>query len=204
MSNTIESQVDLQIAEVTRLDGEIAHVAETIGQLRDEAQGADGALEKATAAQATIELRARLDGSKLPKSPPELESLRFAAVRLAATLKAAEAMIADLQAARAGALAEADRLAKVAAREEFAAAETEVSQAWQTFLAAFSKYSAAAYFSGREAGWNGIPAYGFAAFDVCDGLQVMRPDHDSAMYGKAIANSKAAVLREKIDAIGAE
>jgi hypothetical protein len=199
MIDQFSKAIDAQLAEISRLDAEIAHVSETISQLDAEVNAADDVLEKATAAQASIELRARLDGAKIPKSPHELESLRFAAVRLVATHKAAELMLVELKAARAGALTDAHRLAKAAANDEFEAIEAEVGVAWQAFLNAFGRYSAAAYFANRDNGWNGQPLLSQTSFDMCTGSRVERPEMDASAYGRAIAASPAGALRERID-----
>jgi hypothetical protein len=202
MSADIEQQIDVQLSEVARIDAELRRLDDTLRQLLDESRGAGELLEKSTAAQAAAELRARLDGLKPPKVAPEVEVLRGQAARLAATHAAGGTLFAELQSSRAAAVAEADRLARRAAMDEFAIAEKEVGQAWRVLLAAFGRYSAAAYFSNQQSGWNGLPTFGGPSHDICDGVRVQRPDMDTGAYQAAIAASQAAAMRSKLDAIG--
>jgi hypothetical protein len=201
MSNEIELQIDVQIVEVTRLDAEILRVSETISQLLEEVRAADAALEKTTVVQAGIELAARLAGGKQPKPSPEVENARSHAARLTAMHRAAEAMLADLQAARAAAITEADRLVRETARLEFLDAEKQLALAWMTFSTAYARFSASAHCAGMPRGWNGPLMMEGRRRKACDGLRVQQVDYDAASFVKAIGESNAGRLRLKIDEI---
>jgi hypothetical protein len=201
MSANIEHQIDAQIVEVTRLDGEILRVAETLAQLLEEVRDADTALEKTTVVQAGIELAARLAGGKQPKPSPEVENARSHAARLAAMNKAAELMLADLQAARAGAITEADRLVRETARLEFLDAEKQLALAWTAFSVAYAAFSASAHCAGMPRGWNGPLMMEGLRYESCDGLRVQQLDTDTQAFVQAIAASNAGRLKLKLDEI---
>jgi hypothetical protein len=201
----LERQVDEHILVASGKTAEIDRIGVAVEQMEAELGTLDARISDASADLAGLDLAARLDGSKAPKSSPELDGLHGQRRRLEGAIAAAHDMQAALDGDRREALAVAGRLAGLIAETEFQQKSAELARAWKNFHNTFAEFSALAQISGHVSGWNSPNAhspYDGMKNEIIEGVRISYPDYDLQALQAAVGRSNASRVLSKIPDAG--